>query len=261
MVTFFANTGYLRGPPVRDGDVLGLLRALKRTGFSYVLFDGGSETSPDFNNNGLGVLSRESYLAELPSYNVGLLTTRDVFVLRHFIVPGDPPPCQRMVDGSGIYVEVGNPLAAPFEEYRFVCPGRTPLYYRRTAPLPEPLTHVMTGAPRTIMLGLFRALHDAGIRSVQFDSSMSTSYMENVGLQALAATVALPVANFAPATNGPNEGFMLRHFPVKGDPPACVRLPDGSGVYIVRGNALAPFNAYTFYCPLPKPHSYRRAGG
>jgi hypothetical protein len=40
-----------------------------------------------------------------------------------------------------------------------------------------------------------------------------------------------------------------------------VRLPDGSGIYVVRGNAVIAFNNYTFYCPFPHPHSYKRAGG
>jgi 4-amino-4-deoxy-L-arabinose transferase-like glycosyltransferase len=261
-ITFFSPGGYLRGKPVRDGDVLGLMRALKRMGFRHVLFDGGSANIPDFNFNGLGVLTRESGLPELSSQNLGLLTNHDVFLVRHYLAPGDPPPCQRLDDGSGLYVEVGNPLAAPFDAYKFVCPGRTPAYYHRTAPLPESITHNITGKPRQIVLGLFRALLAHGIRGIQLDPSLSDSNSIDVpGLSVLATGVHLPSLPYSPATNGANDGFLLLHVPGNGDAPPCVRLPDGSGLYIVRGNALAAFNDYTFYCPLPKPHTYHRAAG
>jgi hypothetical protein len=54
---------------------------------------------------------------------------------------------------------------------------------------------------------------------------------------------------------------MLRHVPVAGDPPPCERFPDGSGLYIVLGNPVIPFNSYNFYCPLRSPRFYHRAGG
>jgi 4-amino-4-deoxy-L-arabinose transferase-like glycosyltransferase len=262
-VTFFSPAGYLRGPPVRDGNVLGLLQGLTRLHFRYVEFDGGSANIPEFDQNGLGVLAIEAGISEpLFGYNLALLTSRDVFVLRHFPVLGDPPPCQKLLDGSGIYVEVGNPLAAPFAGYKFVCPGRKPLYYHRTAPLPESITHVISGEPRRRALALFKALRAEGIRGVQFDSSLASSpYVDAAGLSILATLVKLPSLPYSPATNGPNDAFLLLHVPVKGDAPPCVRLPDGSGIYVVRGNAVIAFNNYTFYCPFPHPHSYKRAGG
>lgn len=266
-LTFFSPGGWLHGGPVEDGDLLGLIEALKRLHFRYVEFDGGSANIPDFSQNGLGVLTIEADLPEPAfGYNLALLTTHDAFILRRFAQAGDPPPCQRMVDGSGVYVEVGNPVAAPFEEYHFICPGRKPLYYQRTVPLSEDLTHVITGEPRQALVSLFRALRRSGVRTVQYDASMIASYegevfMENVGLQTLAATVGVTTGPYNPAGNGPHEGFLLDHTPVKGDPPPCVKLPGGQGVYVVLGSALIPFADYRFYCPLPKPHFYSRAAG
>jgi hypothetical protein len=261
-VTFFSPNGYLRGAPQHDGNVLGLLQGLARMHFRYVEFDGATADVPDFDQNGLGVLSIEAGISEpLFGYNLALLGPRDVFVLRHFPTPGDPPPCQRMLDGSGIYVEVGNPLDAPFARYTFVCPGRKPLYYHRTAPLPESITHDITGEPRRRALALFKALRAEGIRGVQFDSSLSSSpYVDPAGLSILATLVKLPSLPYSPATNGPDDAFLLLHVPLKGDAPPCVRLPDGSGIYLVRGNAVIPFNDYTFYCPFPSPHFYKRGG-
>jgi 4-amino-4-deoxy-L-arabinose transferase-like glycosyltransferase len=265
VLSFFSPSGYLHGGPVHDGDVLGLLKELKQMHFRYADFDGGSANIPDFNLNGLGALS---ILAGIPEPPAGLaeMGPNDVFMLRHIPARGDPPPCETMTDGSGIYIEVGNPLTAPFEEYKLVCPGRKPAFYSRTAPLSEDLTGTITGAPKGELLTLFRALHKAGVRTVQYDTSMKAAYqgeyyMDNVGLQRLASTVGVQTGAYNPAANGAKEGFLIDHVPVKGDPPPCMKLFDGSGVYVVLGNALVPFNDYTFYCPLPKPHFYKRSGG
>jgi hypothetical protein len=261
-VTFYSPNGWLRSGPVKDGDLLGLLTGLKRMGFKHVEFDGGSTNSPEFDQSGLSVLSIEAGLPEPPSYDLAALKPGDVFIQRHTSAPGDPPPCQMLADGSGVYAEVSNPLSGPFDVMRFVCPGRNPPYYRRTAPVPESVTHVITGRPRAIVLGLFGALRRAGIRSVEFDPTMITSYMEPIGLQALAATVGLTV----PGVNNPgviaaHQAYLLLHIPARGDAPPCVRMPDGSGVYMVLHDAVIPFDQYTFYCPLRRPPLYRRPGG
>jgi hypothetical protein len=265
VVTWFSPDGFLHGGPVHDGDVLGLMRGLKRMGFHYIDFDGGSANIPDFSQNGLDALSVEAGLPEPPG-GLSQLGPHDVFMLRHFPAPGDPPPCQRLLDGSGVYVEVGDPLSAPFEEYKLVCPGRTPAFYHRTAPLTEDITGVITGAPRAPLLKLFRALERSGVRTVQYDASMKAyykgnQYMDNVGLQKLAASAGVQTGAYNPAGNGPHEGFLLDHVPAAGDAPPCVRLPDGSGVYVVLGSALVPFPDYTFYCPLRTPRLYKRPGG
>jgi 4-amino-4-deoxy-L-arabinose transferase-like glycosyltransferase len=131
VITFFSPAGWLRGGPVRDGDVLALMEGLKRLGFRYIELDGQTTDTPDFDQNGLGVLTIESHLPEPPAGLVSL-GPHDAFLLRHYPMPGDPPPCQHLLDGSGVYVEVGlaNPAAEPFSAYRFVCPGRRHPYYR-----------------------------------------------------------------------------------------------------------------------------------
>jgi hypothetical protein len=92
--------------------------------------------------------------------------------------------------------------------------------------------------------------------------SSYSSFSDTLGLQRLAAVAGLKVpATYAPQTLGPRQAFMLRHIPVAGDPPPCVRFPDGSGLYIVLGNPVIPFNSYDFYCPLRSPRFYHRAGG
>jgi hypothetical protein len=53
-------------------------------------------------------------------------------MLRHFLASGDPPPCKRFPDGSGLYIVLANPVI-PFSDYRFYCPLRSPHFYRRAA--------------------------------------------------------------------------------------------------------------------------------
>ena len=56
-LTFFSPMGWRAGPPVRDGDLLGLFRGLKRMGVQLIEVDGGSVNRVDFNNLGLVVLA------------------------------------------------------------------------------------------------------------------------------------------------------------------------------------------------------------
>jgi hypothetical protein len=262
-VAIFSPDGWIHGGPVRDGDLLALFRGLKRDGVQSVEFDGGSTNIADFTNIGLTVFAIMAGLYVPPQDNLPAMGPHDAFLLRRYAQPGDPPPCQRLLDGTGVYVELGDPLRAPFDEMTFICPGRVPLAYRRTAPLPEAETHTIIGKPRTQLLAVMRAMRRQGIRTVQFDavSSFST-FTDTIGLQRLAAVAGLSVpATYAPQTLGPRQAFMLRHFTVSGDPPPCERFPDGSGLYIVLGNPVIPFNDYTFYCPVRSPHFYRRATG
>jgi hypothetical protein len=248
---------------VRDGDLQALLDGLKRLGVQTVEFDGGSTNIPDFTNAGLAWFALVAGLYVPPLNNLPAMGPRDAFVLRRAIQPGDPPPCQLLNDGSGVYVELGNPLRFPFEGSTWICPGRVPLAYRRTALQPEVISHNITGKPRAQLLAVMRAMRRQGIDTVQFDAVSSYStFSDTVGLQRLAAVAGLKVpATYSPQTLGPRQAFMLRHIPVAGDPPPCERFPDGSGLYIVLGNPVIPFNSYNFYCPLRSPRFYHRAGG
>ena len=259
-VTLFSPAGWLRGGPVKDGDLIGLLRGLKRLGVASVEFDGGSTDSPDFNNAGLVALGMEAGLYIPPIDNLSTMGPLDAFVLRHAIVPGDPPPCQLLRDGTGVYVTLGNPLRHPFEEQTWTCPGRVPVNYRRTAPLPEIDTHNITGAPRAQILAVMRAMRRQGIRTIEFDAVSSYStFTDPIGFERLAAIAGLRVQNpYELQTLGPKVAFMLRHVQAAGDPVPCETLPDGSGIYIVLGNPLKPFKDYRFYCPVSTPRFYSR---
>ncbi len=134
-LTLYETAGWVRGGPKHDGDILGLLRGLKRDGINAIGIDPGSNVL-DFNANGINpVAASVSIGTEL--YPVSRPDGALLFL--HAVRPGDPPPCQRLNDGSGIYVVKGhidgfspqslrNPVK-PSQNYSFVCPGRAPLSY------------------------------------------------------------------------------------------------------------------------------------
>jgi hypothetical protein len=254
----------LRGGPGSDGNIPSLLTALRRAGVRYVTF--GSDNTEDFNQSGLQVRAIEAGLMLTPTYDPADLGPHGVFILRHDRVAGDPPPCRTMDDGSGVYVVLQSALQ-PFDDYTFICPGRNPEIYRRTAPLPPgviaqtetQLPEPYRGRTATIM----RAMRRQGVVEVEFDpSSDDVPWFASGALtkMAAAAGLALPVT-YAPASLGAHDAFMVRHADGPGNPPPCLRYPDGTGLYIVLGNPVIPFSSYELYCPTRVPRSYPASAG
>jgi 4-amino-4-deoxy-L-arabinose transferase-like glycosyltransferase len=253
-ITFYSPTGWLRGGPEHDGDILALMRGLKRMGVHTVTFDAASSNEIDFNTSGLQVLAIEAGVEPTWVYNPAGLGPHDAFLLRHFPEAGDPPPCQRLNDGSGVYIVLGNPVM-PFALYTFVCPGRTPAFYKRTAPLPVAtqiqLHPEITGPPRALLLEAMKSLHHEGVRLVQFDpASADALFFNYAGLVALAGLSRLPVqSSYAPQQLEPEDAFLVRKPIVAGGPTPCGRFPDGTGLYVIRGDPTAAAPHYE--CPAP----------
>jgi hypothetical protein len=135
--TLYATSGWVAAAPERkDGNVLALMRGLRRHGVRAVAFccarerpegelEGGANRI-DFNVSGLIVMSKEAGLrvdereAELPP--------NGVFLAVHAAIRG-APPCQRLRDGAGIYAVLGDPVGRPFARETFICPSRRPATY------------------------------------------------------------------------------------------------------------------------------------
>jgi 4-amino-4-deoxy-L-arabinose transferase-like glycosyltransferase len=252
-ITLYAPEGYIRGGPEHDGDILALMRGLKRAGIQSITFDAGSTDVSDFTTYGLQVRAIQAGLAPTEVYDPSALGPRDAFMLRHVPQPGDPPPCQRLNDGSGVYVELGNPVK-PFETYTFICPGRHPAIYARTAPLsletqiqmhPE-----LTGSSRTVLLQILVALHRRGVQAIQFDhQSADELFFQPTGLERLAAVAELPVSpGLAPQQLTPSDAYLERKQITRGGPRPCLRFPDGTGLYVVLGSPTVTHLRYD--CPL-----------
>ncbi len=249
----YAPEGYLRGGPEHDGDILALMRELKRAGVQTITFDAGSTDVPDFTTYGLQVRAVQAGLTPTAIYNLSALGPHDAFMLRHFVQSGDAPPCQRLNDGSGVYVELGDPLK-PFETYTLICPSRHPAIYQRTAPLsletqiqihPE-----ITGATRAMLLEVLLALHRQGVRAMEFDrASADTLFFQPPGLERLAELAQLPIPpELAPQQLTSGDAYLLRKPIPQDGPPPCGRFPDGTGLYVVLGNPMLARPRYD--CPL-----------
>jgi hypothetical protein len=137
-IAIYSTLGWLRGPPeTKDGNVLALMRGLRRAGVRRVgsccskersdagAVDGGAERV-DLSTTGLAMMAVEAKLKYIE--DEAELTPKDVFLALHAPVAG-APPCQRLADGTGIYAVLGNPAGRPFSRYTFICPGRTPTVY------------------------------------------------------------------------------------------------------------------------------------
>ncbi|HXA54507.1 MAG TPA: glycosyltransferase family 39 protein [Solirubrobacteraceae bacterium] len=253
-LTLYSPEGYVRGGPKREGDILALMRALKRAGVKTITFDAGSTATNQitFSTFGLTVRAEQAGLPATAVYDPGALGPHDGFMLLHVPGAGDPPPCQRRPDGQDVYVELGSPVK-PFETYTFICPGRHPEIYARTAPLSletELQLHPeITGAPRAMLLHVLLALHRKGVQALELDrASADKLFFQPGGLERLAELAQLPVpAGLTERQLTPSDAYLLRRPVTRASPRPCGRFPDGTGLYVVLGNPTVAHPRYI--CP------------
>jgi 4-amino-4-deoxy-L-arabinose transferase-like glycosyltransferase len=125
-VAIYSNRGFLVAGPQRDGDVPGLLSALRSDGVEVVAFDEAQLQAADFSGEGLGPLAMIAGL--LPSVETSLVNVSPTvaYVLHQSISQGSPPTCTRLSDRTGVWVLRRDPQTGKVE---FYCPSRTPQYY------------------------------------------------------------------------------------------------------------------------------------
>jgi len=119
-VVVYANHDYLVAGPRRDGDVLAMLRGLRRIGVRTVYWDpaaSGPEHG-DFNGAGLSVLTRIARMAVADRYAVEVILPHYVLLMYRPAPPGTSQ-CVRFDDGIGVWALIGRGAAAVS-----YCPGR-----------------------------------------------------------------------------------------------------------------------------------------
>jgi hypothetical protein len=135
-LTLYEDVGYVRGGPMRNGDMLGLVRGLRQDGVTSVTFDPRTNYI-DFSPAGLLPLLDE-YGITLTFHLRGDADAR--YVLARAVHPNDPRPCQWFTASTsvfeqdpglrlGVYVlkrKDGDPLRG----YVVACPGRASVAYR-----------------------------------------------------------------------------------------------------------------------------------
>ena len=254
--TLYTPEGYVRGGPKSEGDILTLMRELKKAGVENITFEAGSTAGnpATFSTFGLTVRATQAGLPTTPVYDPASIGPHDAFMLLHVPRPGDPPPCRRgMSENQSVYVELGDPLK-PFEEYTFICPKRDPEIYRRTAPLSMEiqiqLHPEITGPTHTMLLNVLLGLHAHGIQALQFDhASAQELFFQAPGLEKLAEVAQLPVPpSLTPQQLTADDAYLERRPVSSSGPRPCGRFPDGTGLYVVLGDPLVASPHY--YCPV-----------
>jgi hypothetical protein len=111
LVTVLANGGFLAGAPQRGGDMLPLMRALKRDGVKLVVLEPNSEGEGDFSSAGLVTLA---YVAGIHA-TIASGSPSESFNQRYAVFEHSPAEksaagsCVTLNDGTGVWVGVGNP--------------------------------------------------------------------------------------------------------------------------------------------------------
>jgi Dolichyl-phosphate-mannose-protein mannosyltransferase len=119
----YENRGIWAGAPTRDGDVLGLLKALRRSGIHEVgLYSEQEGADSEFSLPGIKVL------AQIAGLRFASNTIDPARANRHdaFLVHGEAergfiiPPCTELQDGAGVWVRLGGPGGLATSSY---CPA------------------------------------------------------------------------------------------------------------------------------------------
>jgi hypothetical protein len=124
-LTFYGN-GFLVSAPERDGDLLGMLQALHRQGVRAIEWPTSESVAPDFSNGGVQALASVAGLEPVLGTPVNRLTSKDAVLAHYTVPPGEAPPCVTLSDGTGVWVRIGDPVAAGARDY---CPVPRPHYY------------------------------------------------------------------------------------------------------------------------------------
>ncbi len=126
-ITFYSPDGFLVGGPNRDGNVPGLLVALKREGVSTVVWSEEQSIGADFDSEGLAPLMRIAGLTPALTRTPEFSSSSSIVTLVHTAITSQtPPPCTRLSDGTGVWVVRHDSASRKDELY---CPTRHPQFY------------------------------------------------------------------------------------------------------------------------------------
>jgi 4-amino-4-deoxy-L-arabinose transferase-like glycosyltransferase len=126
-IVWYSDAGYLVAGPRRDGDVPGLLRALRRNGIRVVARGPSvAMIEPDFSTDGLTALALIARLEMSREPALVKVDSRAAALVHLPIAPSAPPACTRLTDGTGVWVLRRNPASAKVDLY---CPFRHPQFY------------------------------------------------------------------------------------------------------------------------------------
>jgi Dolichyl-phosphate-mannose-protein mannosyltransferase len=125
--TIYEDKGFLVSAPRRDGDLLAMLQALRAQGIRSVGWPYENALEADFSNGGVYALAQVAGLENRSeTIPAGQLTSRDATLAHGSIGKEEARPCVTLDDHTGVWVRLGNPLAANAKNY---CPLPKPHFY------------------------------------------------------------------------------------------------------------------------------------
>jgi 4-amino-4-deoxy-L-arabinose transferase-like glycosyltransferase len=127
-LTVYSNHNFMVSGPRNGGDVLGLLKDLKREGIAGVVWF--NEWAPawfvDFNAQGLVAITKIAQLAvPYGTVDLGRLEAKQAVLIPERKL-GSAPPCARLSGGIGLWIRRGNPWARGARDF---CPRFDPPVY------------------------------------------------------------------------------------------------------------------------------------
>jgi hypothetical protein len=126
-VAIYSTSGFLVSAPSRDGDVPGLLEALRREGVRTVTWSIEQSRAPDFSLEGLAPLSLFAKLNWATTRTPEFTRSASVATLVHEPVKADSPPtCRRLSDGTAVWIVRYDALTSKLALF---CPSRHPQFY------------------------------------------------------------------------------------------------------------------------------------
>jgi hypothetical protein len=126
-IVLYSTNGFLSAAPSRDGDVPGLLQALRHHGVSTVAVSAEQGAAEDFSFEGLKPLAMIAQLTFVVTNKLEYIRSASAATLVHEAVrAGTPSACTRLSDGTGVWVVRYDTVA---DQLAFYCPERHPQYY------------------------------------------------------------------------------------------------------------------------------------
>jgi 4-amino-4-deoxy-L-arabinose transferase-like glycosyltransferase len=137
-VVIYSTVGFLASAPNRDGDVPGLLDALRREGVRAVSWSIGQSQQADFSYEGLLALINIAQLVPDVTEKPEFAKSSSVATILHEpITSHSPPTCTRLSNGTGVLVTRVSPGTGVWvvrydtaaRQLAFYCPTHHPQYY------------------------------------------------------------------------------------------------------------------------------------
>jgi len=126
-IVLYSTNGFLASAPSRDGDVPGLLEALRREGVLTIVWSAEQSELPDFSSAGLAALAQIAKLSPAIAKGVQYSRSASVATLIHEPVSARrPATCTRLSDGTGVWVVRYDATAG---KPAFYCPTTRPQFY------------------------------------------------------------------------------------------------------------------------------------